>query len=115
MQEALLGVALQSPQGEDDTTALEVRPPAILSEAAGLVPTTAGPVSAAWRRSGGTVTLSLDVPANASATVVLPGSSAERVLENGTPVTRAAGVTVVGQAGGLITLAVGSGSYRFVV
>ncbi|HXQ62050.1 MAG TPA: family 78 glycoside hydrolase catalytic domain, partial [Acidimicrobiales bacterium] len=92
VQEALLGVALQDPKGEDDTTSLEVRPPAIgLSRASDLVPTAAGPVSAAWRRSDGTVTLSLSLPPNADAVVVLPGTSADRVLENGTPVTRVAG------------------------
>ena len=113
MQESLLGVTLEAPDG-DGTVRVAVTPPSSgLARAAGLVPTVAGPLGISWQRRGAGMALVLTVPVNASALVRLPVSEPSSVREGGAPVARAPGVTVVSVGSGIAVLAVGSGSYRF--
>ena len=71
-----------------------------------------GPVRTEWRQSGDTFRLRVEVPPNSRARVVFP--LAGRVTESGSPIERAAGVTVLtGEREP--TVAVGSGSYDFLV
>jgi len=91
-------------------------PPAGLEYASGRVPTPRGPVSVAWRRParpGEAFTLDVAVPANSTATVELPAPARDWLREGGAPVDRAAGVRVLRVQGGVATLAVGAGTYRF--
>ncbi len=113
MQESLLGVTLQEP-GADGTVVAAVTPPvAGLGRAAGSVPTVAGPVEVSWQRRGAGMALSLTLPANATATVRLPGATPSSVREGGVAAAQSPGVTVVSAAGGVVVLSVGSGTYRF--
>jgi alpha-L-rhamnosidase len=57
--------------------------------------------------------LDLTMPANLTALVHLPASSASRVREGGVAAGNAPGVSVYSVAGGLAMLGVGGGSYRF--
>jgi hypothetical protein len=77
------------------------------------VPTVAGPVQVSWQRRGKGMTMALTMPANARATVQLPASGPSSVREGGSAAAHAAGVTVVSAADGVVTLSVGSGTYRF--
>lgn len=113
MQETLLGVSFGAPN-PDGTLRLTVAPPARgLPGASGTVPTTAGPVSVDWRRRGGGMALDLTLPANLTALVHVPASSASDVRESGVAVGRAPGVSVSSVAGGVAVLEVGSGTYSF--
>ncbi len=115
MQETLLGVALVEP-GADGTVRLSVAPPSAgLARASGSVPTIAGPVVVSWGRRGAGpgLHLDLDVPANASAVVRLPATTASNVREGGGAAASAPGVQVTSVGGGVAVLGVGSGSYRF--
>ncbi|HEX4163172.1 MAG TPA: family 78 glycoside hydrolase catalytic domain, partial [Acidimicrobiales bacterium] len=113
MQETLLGVSFGAPN-PDGTLGLTVAPPVRgLPRASGTVPTVAGTVVVAWQRNGRAMALDLTVPANLTALVHLPASSASRVREGGVAVGKAPGVSVSSAAGGVAVLAVGSGSYRF--
>jgi alpha-L-rhamnosidase len=113
MQETLLGVSFLAPN-PDGTLRLTVAPPLRgLPRATGTVPTTGGPVSVAWRRSGRGMALDLTLPANLTALVHLPASSAAAVREGGVPAARVAGVSVSSAAGGVVVLEVGSGTYSF--
>jgi alpha-L-rhamnosidase len=113
MQESLLGVSFRDPDA-DGTVRVTIAPPSSgLSRASGSVPTVAGPVTVAWERRGGGVTLALEVPANASALVQLPSTEPATVRESGVPATRAPGVAVLPATDGRAVLSVGSGEYRF--
>jgi alpha-L-rhamnosidase len=113
MQETLLGVAHDDP-GPDGTIRLVVAPPASgLPRASGSLPTPAGTIALSWQRRGSGMTLSLVVPANASAMVQLPSSDPSGVREGGVPAAKAAGVSVISTDNGMAVLSVGSGSYRF--
>jgi alpha-L-rhamnosidase len=113
MQETLLGVSFRAPN-PDGTLRITVAPPVRgLPRASGTVPTTAGPVLVDWQRNGRGMDLDLTMPANLTALVHLPASSASRVREGGVAAGNAPGVSVYSVAGGLAMLGVGSGSYRF--
>ena len=72
-----------------------------------------GPAAAGWTLMGDTLTVTAVIPPNTHATIHLPGARLEQVLESGTPVRGARGVTSAGQDGGDVTIEVGSGEYRF--
>lgn len=113
MQEAILGVTLLAP-GPQGQTLVQVRPPSGgVDHARGVVPTTAGPVSVSWARSRARLELSVELPANAAALVVVPPGPAA-VTESGHRVSGAPGVSVhPGPPAGPTTLAVGAGRYAF--
>lgn len=72
-----------------------------------------GPISTEWRRGGGTFLLRVTLPANTTATVFLPATSAETVSESGLPASQSAGVTFLRQEGDRAVFQIGSGSYVF--
>ena len=113
MQETLLGVALDEPDSDGVVHALVFPPSAGLDRAQGSVPTIAGPLQVSWQRRGKGIAMALTVPANAQASVRLPATGAAGVREGGVAAASAPGVTVVSASGGVVELAVGSGSYRF--
>jgi hypothetical protein len=72
-----------------------------------------GPVSLRWETPPDLFTLSLTLPPNTTATVVLPTTGATGLKESGNPATEAKGVKLQVDKPGQITLEVGSGSYYF--
>ncbi|GAA4624578.1 hypothetical protein GCM10023196_025280 [Actinoallomurus vinaceus] len=69
VQQTLLGVTVTAPGAAQ----IRVRPPASgLASASGTVPTQRGDVRVSWHRSGGRLTLSVDVPVNVKAEIDLP-------------------------------------------
>jgi alpha-L-rhamnosidase len=113
MQEVLLGVKPIPPAAASGATVLDISPPPGRLNVSGKVPTTAGTAAVGWRRAGPTSELALVLPPNASARVHLPASHPRSVSEGGRPVSRVAGVTVLGSRRGRVTLSVAAGSYRF--
>ncbi len=72
-----------------------------------------GRINVEWKVSGGLLRLSVSVPPNTSATVLLPVASIHQVTESGKPPGRAAGVRFVGGDGARVRLEVESGHYDF--
>ncbi len=72
-----------------------------------------GEVASGWKVLGGAMTLEVVVPPNTTATVRLPGATAEDVTEGGVPASGAEGVSEVAQSEDATTLRVGSGRYAF--
>lgn len=113
MQETLLGVSFRPPN-PDGTLQLTVAPPLHgLPRASGTVPTTAGLVSVDWRRRGRGMSLDLTMPANLTALVELPATSATHLREGGLTTEKAPGVSLSSVGDGIAVLEVGSGSYHF--
>jgi alpha-L-rhamnosidase len=76
----------------------------------------AGPIISAWRKTvDGGLAFEIEIPANTTATVVLPAASANTVTEGGTSLSAAPGVTVLREGGGAVECSVGSGRYAFAV
>lgn len=74
-----------------------------------------GPVAVKWRRIAEGVAYEVALPANTTATVVLPGAVTERVREGGRALAQAEGVLAVRTVGDTVEVDVGAGSYGFVV
>ena len=74
-----------------------------------------GPAVSSWKLNGGVLTLEVKVPANATATVLLPAASLDAVTESGMPAAKADGITSSKFADGHAQFEVGSGDYHFSV
>ena len=72
-----------------------------------------GLVASGWEVRGNEMKVAVEIPANTTATVKLPGAALEKVLESGRPLTGAAGVTRSAQNGRDTVIEVGSGRYEF--
>jgi len=72
-----------------------------------------GRISVRWQIKPGLFTLEADVPANATATVILPTSNSDKVTESGLAVAKADHVRSVGSGAHSATFETGSGRYVF--
>lgn len=86
-----------------------------LTHARGAVDSVYGKLSSAWRVTDTGFTLDVEVPVNTTSEVQIPSRIDQTVLESGTPAAEADGVTGVDFAGGVASIKLGSGSYRFSV
>jgi alpha-L-rhamnosidase len=71
-----------------------------------------GPVKSSWRISGDKLSLSVTLPPNTSATVLLPTVDTASIREGGRSL-QAAGLKSLGRQAGRVAVSVGSGTYRF--
>ncbi len=106
----------------DNSTAfgmLEINPMPVgdVNSATTTYETPYGEVVCAWERGDGSYTMRLTVPANSQARVTLPAATASQVVDYGTPLAKAEGVSDILPAtrGGnpRLTFTVGSGTYNF--
>ncbi|MGG4147342.1 alpha-L-rhamnosidase C-terminal domain-containing protein, partial [Paenibacillus algorifonticola] len=74
-----------------------------------------GVIVSSWcRKEAGRMEIKVTVPCNARATLKLPeAQAAADVLENGTALSQAAGITAIHEEAGSVTLELGSGQYHF--
>ncbi|WP_245847862.1 alpha-L-rhamnosidase [Lentzea kentuckyensis] len=85
-----------------------------LTHAEGSIDTVYGKLSNAWSLNGTALTMTVTVPANTTAEIVIPTADARSVTESGRPLRSAAGVLgVVQDAAGKVTVTAGSGRYVF--
>lgn len=73
-----------------------------------------GLIRSEWRSEGDRFRQLVEIPANSTALVSLPAADGAAVTENGVPVERVDGITIVSRKAGRITIRVGSGIYDFV-
>ncbi|MBI5362830.1 MAG: family 78 glycoside hydrolase catalytic domain [Planctomycetes bacterium] len=89
-------------------------PTAKVTHAKGWHATLRGRVEVAWRKSDGVFELDVTVPANTSATVVLPTPDGTTITEGGAELAKAAPhATLTGREGGSAVIEVRAGTYRF--
>ncbi len=93
---------------------LRPQPDGRLSYAAASVESPYGRIASRWERQGNQMTFAFEVPANTSATILLPGAAVARVVESGKPLTQAAGLRELKETAEGVTLEAGSGKYVFV-
>jgi alpha-L-rhamnosidase len=73
-----------------------------------------GRIVSNWRRTAAGFELETTIPANTTATVYVPATSAEKITEGGKPLAKARGVKLLRMENDRAVLAVESGAYRFV-
>jgi alpha-L-rhamnosidase len=74
-----------------------------------------GEIKSAWVRNGGEIRLSITIPANCTATVLVSTDDSAKILESGKPIARASGVHSVAPREGSIMLGIQSGTYIFTI
>jgi alpha-L-rhamnosidase len=72
-----------------------------------------GRINSAWRVDGTTLTYRATVPANTTATLYLPTSSADSVKEGGKDARAASGISFVTYENGKVKYTLKSGNYTF--
>jgi hypothetical protein len=72
-----------------------------------------GRITSNWKRDGDRLTMEVTIPANATATVFVPGGDPKSVMESGVPASRAESVTFLRMDATFAVYEVGSGTYRF--
>ena len=72
-----------------------------------------GPIASDWRRIGDALHLDVEIPANVTATVVLPGHGV--LTESGRDATDAEGVHAVRREAAAVAAEIGSGRYSFAI
>jgi len=72
-----------------------------------------GSVAAGWELKDGQLHVTVEIPANTTATVKLPQARLERILESGQPLANTKGIIRSSQDGQAAAVEVGSGRYDF--
>ena len=72
-----------------------------------------GRIASEWTIDEGHLSLNVTIPANTTASVVIPTVSPESIMESDAPLANAEGIHAVVTERGSTTIEVGSGSYRF--
>jgi alpha-L-rhamnosidase len=74
-----------------------------------------GLVRSAWKKNGNQLQFDVVIPANTTATILIPAAEAAAVKEGGKALATGKGMNVSGSKGGYVAVETGSGSYRFTV
>jgi alpha-L-rhamnosidase len=72
-----------------------------------------GRIISAWKIADGRFSLHAVIPANSTATIEIPNTRAETVMESGKPAATSAGITYLRQDGDRAVFSVGAGHYTF--
>ena len=72
-----------------------------------------GQIASRWTLKDGHFNLEVEVPVNATATIVLPTADTASITESGRPVATSPGVVAAGTTNGSASYKVGSGRYSF--
>jgi len=95
------------------TIRIEPTPGGGISHARSIKNSIYGKIESSWDLSEDQFTLTVEVPVNTVATIILPGIKPGQVSESGGRLADAAGITRVEQEGSDVKLAAGSGRYIF--
>jgi alpha-L-rhamnosidase len=74
-----------------------------------------GLVRSGWKKNGNQLQLDVVIPANTTATILVPASETATVREGGKALAAGKGMQVSGSKDGYVAVETGSGSYRFTV
>ncbi|MDB5091153.1 MAG: alpha-L-rhamnosidase, partial [Mucilaginibacter sp.] len=72
-----------------------------------------GKVSSRWKTDGSNLLLDVEIPANTTATIYIPGNNSSLITESGKAIANLPGIKTGDAADGYVALNVGSGVYHF--
>jgi alpha-L-rhamnosidase len=73
-----------------------------------------GRLGNSWKLDGNKLTMDVEIPANTTSTVYIPGDDAGKITEGGKPIPEINDIKIAGKEDGYMILNVGSGKYQFV-
>ncbi|MBN1417194.1 MAG: family 78 glycoside hydrolase catalytic domain [Planctomycetes bacterium] len=115
MMKSLAGIAPDPEARGFDKIVIRPQIAGDLTWARGTYRSVRGEVRSAWKIEGDRLALDIEIPANATATVHIPGGDPAKVKEGGKPASDADGVTLLRSDPRAAVYRVGSGRYRFEV
>ena len=74
-----------------------------------------GTVSSAWISGDGKLRLTVEIPANTTASVFIPAKNSDSIMESGKPLNAVKEIQVKGYENGFVIVTSGSGKYQFTV
>lgn len=110
---SLAGITVDFAASSDRVITIAPKPVGTIRAAQATYRSTLGLVRSAWRRQGDQITLEVDVPVGARATVLLPTSRPGQAREAGRPAASARGVRKTRAVARGLEMVLGSGSYSF--
>jgi alpha-L-rhamnosidase len=113
MYRVIAGIVIDPKQPGYKHILIQPHPGGGLSLAKASVHSMYGKVASSWELKEGKMTLRVEVPANATASVRLPKAKLEQVNESGKPLRLSPGISGARQSDDAVFAEVGSGSYVF--
>jgi len=74
-----------------------------------------GEIYSGWEKNNGEIIYNINIPANTSATLYLPGNNIDNITEKGIQISKNDDILSVEIINNLTVIKIGSGSYRFVI
>ncbi len=109
----LAGIRVDFSQSEAERIRIEPAFVRGLNSASAGYDSALGPIISQWKREGGSVELTVEIPAGANATIVLPTKDAAEVTEGAMPLQQSKDATDVRVSEAKVRFVVGSGHYTF--
>ena len=113
MYRVVAGIELDEGRPGYQHILIQPRPGGGLTFAKASVETMYGRVASGWKIADGKFTLTIQVPANTTATVRMPNAKLEQVIEGQEPLTNRIDIHSARQVGDAVLVDVGSGQYVF--
>ena len=113
MYRVVAGIGLDERQPAYRHIVFQPRPGGGLTFAKASVQSMYGRVAAGWNMAAGKMTLTVEVPPNTTATVLLPDSALQAVSEGGKTLANRADMKNPHQDGNAVSVEIGSGTYVF--
>jgi len=113
MYRVIAGIAIDPRQPGYKHILIQPHPGGGLTSAKASVHSMFGRVASSWELKDGKMTLRVEVPANATASVRLPKAKLEQVTENGKPLQSGLGISAARQSDDAVFAEIGSGIYVF--
>jgi len=85
------------------------------TQASATLQTLYGPAASRWQREENTLTMEIEIPANTTATILVPTSDVSSITEGGKPLPSLPEIKITGIENGYVVLKTGSGKYSFSV
>ncbi len=92
---------------------IQPRPGGGFTEASANLQTLYGLAASTWKRKDKTLTLNVEIPANTTATILVPTSDVNTIMEGGKPISSLPEIRILGVENGYVVLKTGSGKFHF--
>jgi len=113
MFDTVAGIGVDSQQPGFKHTMIHPRPGVGVTHAEASFDSIHGKITSNWSIEGVTLTMQVTIPPNTTATIRVPTSKPDQVLESGVPVSKVPGIKILRSEPGALFLEVGSGKYQF--
>ncbi|MGN6439342.1 MAG: glycoside hydrolase family 78 protein [Agriterribacter sp.] len=111
MHNTIIGINYDEAQPGYRHFILKPTPGGSLTWAKGSYKAITGKIEVSWKKEGSTLSVEVDIPANTTATLILPAT--KDITENGVPVSGSKHIRIAGKKDNHTSLNLASGKYRF--